>query len=175
MTALAPASFDHEHKLSSKGETEEASLHSVLAVIDGSERTGRVVEQIKVLAAGGIIKVVLLNVQPAPADGRLRGYGSFKREEIKARLIDGLGRRVVTAAGRVLSHSGIQHKHRIEIGDTVETILRVANEEACDVILIANSSTGSLQKWVQRATGLLLATTAGQVAQLAQVPVVVVK
>ena len=48
----------------------------------------RLVEQIKVLAgdATSSIKVVLLNVQPAPADGRLRGYGSFKRDEIMAGL-----------------------------------------------------------------------------------------
>jgi nucleotide-binding universal stress UspA family protein len=174
MTALARPSLDQEKKPSPKGATTKASARRVLAVIDGSERTGRLVEQIKVLATAAAIKVVLLNVQPAPMDGRLRGYGSFKREEIEAILIDG-GKRAVTAAGRVLSHSGIQYKHRVEIGDTVDTILRVANEEDCDLIVIANPSTGSLQKWLQRATGLLLATTAGQVAQLAEVPVVVVK
>jgi nucleotide-binding universal stress UspA family protein len=175
MTSLASPSLDHEQKQSRKLESTSEPARNLLAVIDGSERTGRVVEHIKALAAGTPIKVVLFNVQPAPVDGRLRGYGSFKREEINGRLIDDLGRRAVTATGRVLSHAGIQHKYRVEIGDTVETILRVANEENCDLILIGNSSIGSLQKWLQRATGLLLATTAGQVAQLADVPVLIVK
>ena len=145
-------------------------------MVDGSERTGRLIEQVKALAsAERPIEVVLLNVQPAPVDGRLRGYGSFKREEINARLTDCLGRRAVTAAGRVLSHACIEHKHRVEIGDAVQTILRVTNEEGCGLILIGNPYPGTLQKWLQRTTGLLMPTMAVQVAQLAEVPVIVVK
>ena len=155
---------------------EQARIRRVLAVVDGSERTGRVVDQVKSLASvEKPIEVVLLNVQPAPADGRLRGYGSFKREEIKARLLDGLGRRAVTTAGRVLAHAGIEHKHRVEIGEVVATILRVATEEGCDLVLVGGPSPGPLQKWLQKATGLLVATMAGQVAELADVPVVLVK
>ncbi len=177
MTALASEALVPQGKLSPKGAAAKAVPLSVLAVIDGSERSGRVVEQIKVLASGSRspIRVVLLNVQPAPVDGRLRGYGSFKREDIESHLVDELGRRAVTAAGRVLSHAGIQHEHRVEIGETVETVLRVANEENCTLILVGNPPVGSLQRRIQRATGLLLATPAGQVAQLAEIPVVVVK
>jgi len=148
----------------------------LLAVVDGSERTGRIVEQIKALGvAERPLTAVLLNVQPVPADGRLRGYGSFKRDEIKARLLDGFGRRAVTAAGRVLAHAGIEHKHRIEMGSMVETILRVADEEGCELILIGNAPAGPLERWLQRTTQLMFATTAGQVAQLARVPVILVK
>jgi nucleotide-binding universal stress UspA family protein len=92
--------------------------------------------------------------------------------------MDGLtnaGRRAITAAARVLSHIGIEHRDRVEIGDTVETILRVANNEGCNLIIISSPSPGSLQKWIQGATGVWISTTAGRVAELATVPVVIVK
>ena len=172
---ITPASQAHEMPSITRAATKSPAL-CVLAVIDGSERTGRLVEYIKNLASPERpIRVVLLNVQPEPMNGRLRGYGSFKREEIKARLLDELGRRSVTAAGRVLSHANVERKHRVEIGDAVATILRVVDEESCDLIVISDAATSPLQRWFQRKTGLLVATRAGQVAQLAKLPVVIVK
>jgi len=63
----------------------------------------------------------------------------------------------------------------MEVGDPVETILRVANEEGCDLILVADAPAGVVQRWLPKAVGLSVATIAGQVAQQAVVPVVVVK
>jgi Universal stress protein family len=134
------------------------------------------VDQARLLASDKRpIEVVLLNVQPEPTDGRLRGYGSFKRAEIKTRLTDCLGRRAVTAAGRVLSRAGIEHVQRVEIGDTVETVLRVAHEEHCGLIVVGNPVPGRVQKWLQRSLGLLLPTLGCKIAQLSEVPVFVVK
>jgi nucleotide-binding universal stress UspA family protein len=148
----------------------------VLVVVDGSERTGRIIEQLRSLAANDSqLDAVLLNVQPKPAEGRLRGYGSFKRHDIEAHLLDNLGQRAVGAAGRALAHHGIPHKHRIEIGDAVETILRVAHEERCDLIVMGDSVPGSFRRMLPKATGLTLATLAAQVSQLADVPVMIVK
>ena len=106
----------------------------VLAVIDGSERTGRVIDFALGLAPEGRgIEVILLGVIPEPPDGRLRGYGSFKSKEIHARLKDLMGARAVAAAARRLDQAGITHKDRIEVGAPAEAILRVADEEACDM------------------------------------------
>ena len=97
-----------------------------LVVIDGSERTGRVIEYALRLAQDGRgVEVVLLGIVPEPADGRLRGYGSFKRDEIHARLKDVIGQRAVAAAARRLEQAGVSHKDRIEVGDPAQTILRV--------------------------------------------------
>jgi nucleotide-binding universal stress UspA family protein len=181
MATTTPQTIKPQPKISRRAhdrlpETAKRGPHRVLVVVDGSERTGRVVEQAKALASDEkSVQAILLNVQPAPVDGRLRGYGSFKREEIRERLVDCLGRRAVTAAGRVLSHAGIENTFRVEIGNTVATILRIANEEGCDAILIGSAAPSTLQKWLQRTTGILLATVATQVAQLSEVPVIVVK
>jgi nucleotide-binding universal stress UspA family protein len=64
---------------------------------------------------------------------------------------------------------------RIEVGDPAETILRVASEEGCDLILLGDEHPGALRRWLPKVTGLSLATVASQVVQLAAVPVVVVK
>jgi nucleotide-binding universal stress UspA family protein len=118
---------------------------------------------------------VLLNVQPNPEDGRLRGYGSFKNQAIHDRLINDLGRPVVSSAGRRLGQSGILHKERIELGDAAKTILRVAQEERCDLILLGEARPGAVRRWLAKATGVALGSIGSQVVQLADMPVVVVK
>jgi nucleotide-binding universal stress UspA family protein len=156
-----------------------AKLHSskVLVVIDGSERTGRVIGYALSLAQDRPVdvEVVLLGIVPKPPDGRLRGYGSFKRDEIHAHLKDAHGQRAVSAAARRFNQAGVSHKDRIEVGDPAETILRVASEEGCDVVLIGAAPAGAFRRWLLKVIGLSAATVASQVAQLAVVPVVVVK
>jgi nucleotide-binding universal stress UspA family protein len=148
----------------------------LLVVVDGSERAGRVIEYALGLVSNGKQReIVLLGVVRQPDDARLRGYGSFKRDQINAHLKDALGRRSMCAAARRFDQAGVVHKDRIEVGDPVETILRVASEEVCDLILVADAPAGTVQRWLPKAIGLSLATVAGQVAQQAVVPVVVVK
>jgi nucleotide-binding universal stress UspA family protein len=148
----------------------------VLVVIDGSERTGRVIAYgLSLVQDGRAIEAVLLGVVAEPPDERLRGYGSFKRDEIHARLKDVLGQRAVEAAARRFDQAGVSHKERIEVGDPAETILRVAGEEGCDLVLLGDAPAGMLRRWLPKAIGLSVATVASQVAQLATVPVVVVK
>ena len=78
----APRRLVREHPLRS-----EAHALKVLAVIDGSERSGSVLDYLTGPALRhAALEVVLLNLQPEPEAGRLRGYGSFKREAIEDRL-----------------------------------------------------------------------------------------
>ena len=101
---LAPAKTPCPSRRQSGGR--KKSPLRVLAVVDGSESTGRVTKYLLDLhARDGAFEVVLLNVQPMPEVGRLRGYGSFRRADINDRLINDLGRgwwrvRHVTSMGR---------------------------------------------------------------------------
>ena len=123
----------------------------MLAVVDGTESSGRVTKYLLDLhARDGAFEVVLLNVQPKPEVGRLRGYGSFRRAEIDDRLINDLGKRVVTSAARHLDAVSIAHKDRIELGDTAETIVRCADEEKCDLIVLAEPKPGVVRQWLMR-------------------------
>ena len=156
--------------------TAKPGSSKVLVVIDGSERTGRIIEYALRLARDGRgLEVVLLAAVPEPPDGRLRGYGSFKRDEIHARLKDAVGQRAVAAAARRFDQAGVSHKDRIEVGDPAETILRVAGEEGCDIVLLGDEPAGTFKRWLPKVIGLSVATVASQVAQLAVMPVVVVK
>jgi nucleotide-binding universal stress UspA family protein len=165
------AAQSHPNRLASS----DARPLKALAVIDGSERTGRVVDYALRLARQGPLETVLLAVVRQPPDGRLRGYGSFKRDEINARLKDVIGQRAVSTAARRFDQAGVSHKDRIEVADPVETILRVAREEACEIVVVPGDRANALQRWLSKATGLSLATVAGQIAQSAEMPVVVVK
>jgi nucleotide-binding universal stress UspA family protein len=148
----------------------------VLAVIDGSEYTGRVIEYALSLAENPRpLDIVLLGIIRQPPDARLRGYGSFKREEIHAGLKERMERRAVGAAARRFDQANIPHKERIEIGHPAEIILRVAGEERVAMILIGDAPPSAIQRWLPKAIGLSPATTAVQVTQQAAIPVVVVK
>jgi nucleotide-binding universal stress UspA family protein len=148
----------------------------MLTVVDGSERTGRVMELALSFARNGLpIEVIILGVIPEPPDGRLRGYGSFKRKEIHERLKDVMGARTVAAAARRFEQAGVTHKDRIEVGAPAETILRVADEEACDIVLLGNAAAGAVGRWLPKITALSVVTVASEVARLATLPVVVVK
>jgi nucleotide-binding universal stress UspA family protein len=148
----------------------------VLAVLDGTERTNRVLDFVLNLPRNGRgVDAILLGLVSEPPDGRLRGYGSFKRSQIHARLKDLMGERAVTAAGRRFDQAGILHQDRIEVGDPAETILRVAEEEACDLVLLGEAPAGALRRWLPKLTGLSITTVANEVVQLSSIPVVVVK
>ena len=108
------------------------------------------------------------------ATGRLRGYGSFKQADVHDRLKDTMRQRAVSAVARRLDQESIAHIDRVEVGEPVATILRVAREENADLILLGDGPPGIVQRLLP-AIGLSVATVASRVVQLATVPVVVVK
>jgi nucleotide-binding universal stress UspA family protein len=147
----------------------------VLAVIDGSERMGRIVDYARGLDSRGHgLQVVVLGVVSEPATGRLRGYGSFKQAEVYGGLKELMRQRAVSAVARRLDQEKIAHVDRVEVGDPVATILRVALEENANLILLGDGPPSVVQR-VLPAFGLSLATVANQIVQRATVPVVVVK
>jgi nucleotide-binding universal stress UspA family protein len=147
----------------------------VLAVVDGSERSGRVVKYLLGLAAQcGAIEVVLLNIQPKPQEWRMRGYGWFQREAIHDRLINDLGGRIVASAGRHFEAAGVAHSARVELGGRVETIVRCAREENCDLLVLAEAPPGAVRRWLMRSAGLSFGSVASVAIHSMRVPLVVI-
>jgi nucleotide-binding universal stress UspA family protein len=146
----------------------------ILAVVDGTEQTNRVVEYLASLAAsGGAIEVVAINVQTKRED-RLRGYESFKQHEIDDRLINDLGMPIVSGVSRRLEKAGIPTQIRIDIGDPIDTILRRSTQEHSDAIVIGEPKPGALRRWFARTLGVV-SGTAAMLSALSKVPVIVVK
>lgn len=147
----------------------------VMAVIDGTERTGRIIDYaLRLKSPGQSLQVVLLGVVPEPPTNRLRGYGTFKQAEIHGWLKEDMRQRAVSAVARRLDQEKIAHVDRVEIGDPAATILRVAREEDADLILLGDGPPNVVQRMLP-AIGLSVATVTSQVVQLAIIPVVVVK
>ena len=141
----------------------------VLAVVDGTQGTNAVLNQLCDLhECGAALDVVLLNVQPKPQDWRLRGYHLFKREEVEDRLINELGGRVIAVASQRLDAAGIPHRNMIELGETAETVTRLAREEGCDLIMVGQPPPGALWRWLTAKAGVI----AGSGAAVAQASLV---
>jgi nucleotide-binding universal stress UspA family protein len=161
----------------SEGRTTEVTSPAlkVLAVIDGSERAGRIIDFARGLRSGGHgLQVVVLGVVREPATGRLRGYGTFKQAQVYDRLKDTMRQRAVAAVARRLDQEKIAHVDRVEVGDPVTTILRMALDEGADLILLGDGPPGVVQR-ILPTIGLSVATVTNQVIERATVPVVVVK
>jgi nucleotide-binding universal stress UspA family protein len=156
-------------------EAAKTHLEKVLAVVDNTELCGHVLECLIALADRTPIEVVVLNVQPAPETSRLRGYGSFKLNEIHSRLVDDLARPLVRSMARRLALAGIPSRERIELGDSVATVLRCAGEEHSDLIMIGEPHPSCFRRWLARTLGISFGSIAINVAQLAEVPVTIVK
>lgn len=148
----------------------------ILAAVDGSERTNRVVDYLLSLAKkNAALNVVVLNVQNEPEKWRLRGYETFKRDEIVDRLTSDVGGPIVRGVGRRLRKAGISHNTRVEIGEPVEIIIRCAAEEGCDLIVVGEPRPGAVRRWLTQAAGITLGSVAGDVVQLAETPIVVAR
>ena len=155
---------------------EDARPLRVLAVVDGSEAAGLVTKCLLDFDARHHgIEVVLLNVQPEPQEWRMRGYGWFHREEVRDRLVNDLGRRVVTSAARHLDGAGIIHKDRVELGEPVATILRCAAEEKCDMVVLAEPAPDRVRRLLMRKCGLAVQSVASVVIHFSNVPVLIAR
>ena len=159
-----------------KTAAEDGRPWRILAVVDGSERTGRVVKYLLEFAVNlGPIEVVLLNIQPRPQEWRLRCYGWFRREAIHDRLIAERGEPIVRSASRHLEAADITHRSRIEIGEAVETIVRCAREENCDLLILTECPSGFVRRWLMSAVGLTIGSISSMAVHLVQAPVVTIK
>jgi nucleotide-binding universal stress UspA family protein len=154
----------------------DALCMKILAVVDGSERTGRIVKWLLDLPLKReAIEVVLLNIQPKPQEWRMRGYGWFQREAIHDRLINDLGARIAGSVARHLKAAGIAHRSRVVLGDVPEIIVRCTEEENCDLVVVPQPEPGTIRRWLMRAARLTIGSDASAVVHSVQVPVVLVR
>jgi nucleotide-binding universal stress UspA family protein len=148
----------------------------LLAVVDGTERTNRIINYVLAAArAAGTTEIVVLNVQEKREDARLRGYQSFKKEEID-NLMNERGRSVVTSVSQVLQSAGLAASCKVKIGRPVSIILRCAVEERCDVIVVGSVGPATFPRLLRGVAAFAFAwSVPARIAALAPVPVVIVK
>ena len=108
-----------------------ARPHQVLAAVDGSPGSMGAVEYARDLVAAQGGKVVLVNVQPAPAVADAR-----KTAE-----------RALCAAKAVLEAAGVAWKAEVEFGRRAQSILRCAERERCTLIVLGDSGRSAVAKF----------------------------
>lgn len=145
---------------------------SLLAVIDGDPRSKGVVDHLIGMGRQELAgDSVLLNLQPRPAEIRTRAIMADKvRQHLMAR-----GHAVLAQAEQALTEAGLNCRSRVEIGDDAETIVRCAKEERCDLIVMAAPRAAGFHRRLLKATGIAICSRAGQVAELSELSVLILK
>ncbi len=148
-----------------------------LVVVDGHECTNRVVDFVATVAKErNGTEAVVLNVQDVRGNARLRGYESFKREEIEDRLIKELGGPIVNTASTWLQKAGVLSVPTVKIGEPISIILDCAAENECDAIVIGEPRPKGLRGWIAAVTRLpLVSPRLHQLMTRSAKPLVVVK
>jgi nucleotide-binding universal stress UspA family protein len=59
------------------------------------------------------------------------------------------------------------------LGDPAETIIRHANAEHCDLIVLAEPKPGVVRDWLMRSTRFAIGSVAGKVIRFARVPIMI--
>jgi nucleotide-binding universal stress UspA family protein len=138
----------------------------VLVPVDGSDHAEHAVRFAARLAQDPArLRIVLLNVQPAPSDvDTLHMAQKAIFEHLRARGDDALG-----PARKILDDARIAHEVNVVIaGDPSLEIARVAREQGCDQIVMGTRGLGAL-------AGLALGSVATKVVHLVEVPITLVR
>jgi nucleotide-binding universal stress UspA family protein len=144
----------------------------VLAVIDGEPGARAIFDFLTTMPgqdpAGDI---VLLNLQPRPDEVRTRAILADKvHQHLMAR-----GQAVIAKVKEALVETGLTYRSRVEIGDDAETIVRCAHEEGCNLIVLTAREAAGLHRRLLKSTGIAICSRAGQVAEISDLPVLILK
>jgi nucleotide-binding universal stress UspA family protein len=135
-----------------------------LLAVDGSKPSDRAVRHAVALRAAGLgMEILLLNVQPEPGPARSR---NAKRERVRHYL--DAHEEAIRSAKSLLAAAGLPFRSALRVGSAADKILKVAEDERCDHIVMGALGRGA-------PGGLLLGSVAMKILQLADVPVTVVK
>ncbi|MFZ1882192.1 MAG: universal stress protein [Rhodoplanes sp.] len=140
----------------------------MLVVVDGSEQMARVLEYvISHAVCRAPIDAVLLYIQPPEKRGLPPG-GPGSRGDC--------GRLALSSAAHRLDHVGIVHRERVEVGDPGVAIVKCAEEERCDLIVLADTERSPLGEPLEWRAGLAVRSMLKQAVHKAgPIQVVIVK
>lgn len=138
----------------------------ILLASDGSEGALKAAQAAATLAKKFDAPLLILNVFPP----LLMTFPSYAVDgmDMPVSLVEEGQQKVLAATGRVADNSGVPHTDRAEIGIPTETIVRIADDEAIDLIVVGCRGLSGLET-------LLLGSVSDAVAHHAHCPVLIVK
>jgi nucleotide-binding universal stress UspA family protein len=141
-------------------------LDSILCPLDFSEPSYKALKVAIEMASHFQTEILLLHVVPSfsgiPADP---GYAFAGQEEYEKSAMEGVEKELAIATQRIPAE--IKSRTAIGIGDAADEIVRLANTEAADLIVIA---THGLTGWRH----LIFGSVAEKVIRLSECPVLVI-
>ncbi len=139
---------------------------TILLPVDGSECSQRAAQHVVHIASmvQGL-RVHIVNVQPLGDDWMVRRM--LKPKELAA-LEQEWGQSAIAPARAILEAVGVTCTDRMVQGDVAQTIARLAEELACDQIIMGTQGRTSLGN-------VLLGSVASKVLHFSNVPVTMVK
>jgi nucleotide-binding universal stress UspA family protein len=138
----------------------------ILLPVDGSEGSARAARHVAGIAAMvKDLEVHLINVQPLGDDWMVRR--TIKPEEL-AKMEKEWGESAIAPARKILKAAGVACVEHIEQGEIAPTVARLAQELACDQIVMGTHGRSALGD-------LVLGSVAVKVLHLAKVPITLVK
>lgn len=139
---------------------------SFLVVVDGTVQSCLALDRAMELASAlPASEIILLNVQP-----ELPRWQAVRSDA--ARLAQ-VSRRVLDQAEQKVRAAGIATRAMVAVGDRTETVRRIAKNEGCDHIFIAQGRTSRAARALMSLTGLSADSDANRLINQSDVPVTV--
>ncbi len=139
---------------------------NILLASDGSECAIKAAGVAATLAAKFGARLTIINVyQPFPTIGP---YGEAVNVGLDERYITGLQEHAISHAGRAVEEAGVSYQGRREVGQPAAEIIRVAEAEGSDLIVMGSRGASGI-------TLFLLGSTCDRVVHHAHCPVLIVK
>jgi nucleotide-binding universal stress UspA family protein len=139
----------------------------ILLPVDGSDCALRAVDHLIAHTAWfrDIPEIHLLHVQPPVPIGRALAHVS--KENLHGHYLEESREHLLGAQQR-LDAAGRFHTTHVHVGQAAEVIARLANELACDLVVMGTHGRGAI-------AGLVMGSVANHVLQLVSCPVLLVK
>jgi len=138
----------------------------ILLASDGSACALKAAAVAATLACKFAARLTIINAfQPTPTVGP---FGEVVNAGLEEKYITQLQEQAISDAGRIVDAKDVPYQSRQEIGPPAEEIVRVAEEEGCDLIVLGSRGLSGL-------TSLLLGSVSDHVVHHAHCPVLVVK
>ena len=139
---------------------------NILLASDGSECALKAAAVAATLANKFAARLTIINIyEPIPTVGP---YGEIVNTELNERYVRELQEHAISPVGRIMDKTGVPYQSRQEVGQPAAEIIRVAEEEGCDLVVLGSRGLSGFQEF-------LLGSVSDRVVHHAHCPVLIVK
>jgi len=139
---------------------------NILLASDGSECALKAAAVAATLANKFAARLTIINIyEPIPTVGP---YGEIVNTELNERYVRELQEHAISPVGRIMEGMGVPYQSRQEVGQPAAEIIRVAEEEGCNLVVLGSRGLSGFQEF-------LLGSVSDRVVHHAHCPVLIVK